>query len=202
MVEYDDIMYPSAIPFVLVHLACIAAFWTGVTYQAIAICLVLYWVRIFAIGAGYHRYFSHRAYKTSRAFQFVLAFLSQSSAQKSVLWWAAMHRHHHLHSDTELDILSPRHKGFIYSHVGWIFARSNDRFDLNKNRRLRVLSRIEVAAPVRVGAAASARFVLLRDRRLARPGSGVLLEHGTGLSCDVLHQFTRPRLRPQTLPNR
>jgi stearoyl-CoA desaturase (delta-9 desaturase) len=60
MVEYDDIMYPSAIPFVLVHLACIAAFWTGVTYQAIAICLVLCWVRIFAIGAGYHRYFSHR----------------------------------------------------------------------------------------------------------------------------------------------
>ncbi len=132
MVEYDDIMYPSAIPFVLVHLACVAAFRTGVTYQAIAICLALYWLRIFAIGAGYHRYFSHRAYKTSRAFQFVLAFLAQSSAQKSVLWWAAMHRHHHLYSDTETDIHSPRHKGFVYSHVGWIFSRSNDQVDLNK----------------------------------------------------------------------
>ena len=62
MVEFDDFMYPSAIPFVLVHVACIAAFWTGVTYQAIAICLVLYWVRIFAIGAEYNRYFSHRAF--------------------------------------------------------------------------------------------------------------------------------------------
>jgi stearoyl-CoA desaturase (Delta-9 desaturase) len=131
-VEHDDMMYPSAIPFVLVHLACIAAFWTGVTSQAVAICLVLYWLRIFAIGAGYHRYFSHRAYRTSRVFQFILALLSQSSAQKSVLWWASKHRHHHLHSDTQTDIHSPRHKGFIYSHLGWIFARSNDATDLFK----------------------------------------------------------------------
>ena len=85
IVEHDDIMYPSAVPFVLVHLACIAAFWTGVTHVALAIGLALYWLRIFAIGAGYHRYFSHRAYRTGRVFQFVLAFLSQSSAQKSVL---------------------------------------------------------------------------------------------------------------------
>ena len=81
-------MYPSAVPFVLVRLACFAVFWTGVTNQALAIGLALYWLRIFGIGAGYHRYFSHRAYRTSRVFQFVLAFLSQSSAQKSVLWWA------------------------------------------------------------------------------------------------------------------
>jgi hypothetical protein len=69
--------YPSAVPFVLVHLACIAAFWTGVTFQALAIGLALYWLRIFGIGAGYHRYFAHRAYRASRVFQFVLAFLSK-----------------------------------------------------------------------------------------------------------------------------
>jgi len=132
VVEHDDIIYPSAIPFALVHLACIAAFWTGITYQAIAIGLVLYWVRIFAIGAGYHRYFSHRAYRTSRAFQLVLAVLSQSTTQKSVLWWAAKHRHHHLHSDTESDIHSPRHKGFVYSHLGWIFSGQHDATDLVK----------------------------------------------------------------------
>jgi len=132
VVEHDDIMYPSAIPFVLVHLACIGVFWTGVTSRALAVCLVLYWLRIFAIGAGYHRYFSHRAYRTSRVFQFILAFLSQSSAQKSVLWWATKHRHHHLYSDTQTDIHSPHHKGLIYSHLGWIFARSNDATDLVK----------------------------------------------------------------------
>ena len=125
-------MYPSAIPFVLVHLACFAAIWTGVTWTAITLAIALYWLRIFAVGAGYHRYFSHRAFATSRAFQFVLALLSQSTAQKSVLWWAAKHRHHHLHSDTPADVHSPRQRGFLYSHVGWIFARRHDQTDLVK----------------------------------------------------------------------
>jgi stearoyl-CoA desaturase (delta-9 desaturase) len=156
--EHDDIMYPQVLPFLLIHLGCFAAIWSGVTWQAIAICAVLYWSRMFAIGAGYHRYFSHRAYATSRLFQFILAFLAQSSAQKSVLWWAAKHRHHHLHSDTERDVHSPRHRGFIYSHVGWIFARQHDATDLLKVsdlasypeliwlHRLEVLPAIVVAA--------------------------------------------------------
>lgn len=130
--DHNDIIYPSAIPFVLVHLACFGAIWSGVTWTAAIMAVVLYWGRIFAIGAGYHRYFSHRAYSTSRAFQFILAVAAQSTLQKSVLWWAAKHRHHHLHSDTELDVHSPRHTGFIYSHVGWIFARRHDTCDLVK----------------------------------------------------------------------
>ncbi len=128
----NDVVYPSAIPFVLVHLACIGAIWSGITWEALTICVALYWLRIFAIGAGYHRYFSHRAYSTSRIFQFLLAVAAQTTAQKSVLWWAAMHRHHHLHSDTEGDTHSPRHQGFLYSHIGWIFARRNDTADLGK----------------------------------------------------------------------
>ncbi len=130
--EHDDIIYPSAIPFLMVHFACLAAIWTGITWSAVVICIALYWLRIFAIGAGYHRYFSHRAFSTSRTFQFILAFLSQSTAQKSVLWWAAKHRHHHLHSDTEHDVHSPRHKGFLYSHVGWIFARKHGTTNLTR----------------------------------------------------------------------
>jgi len=129
---HDDIMYPSALPFILLHLSSFAAFWTGITWQAVATCVTLYWLRMFAITAGYHRYFSHRAYATSRLFQFVLAFLAQSTTQKSVLWWAAKHRHHHLHSDTPHDVHSPRHKGFFYSHLGWIFYRQHDLTDLVK----------------------------------------------------------------------
>jgi stearoyl-CoA desaturase (Delta-9 desaturase) len=129
---HNDIIYPSAVPFVLVHLACFAVIWTGVTWQALALGVALYWLRIFGIGAGYHRYFSHRAFATGRAFQFVLAVLSQSTAQKSVLWWAAKHRHHHLHSDTEDDVHSPRQRGFLYSHMGWVFARRHDTFDAVK----------------------------------------------------------------------
>jgi stearoyl-CoA desaturase (Delta-9 desaturase) len=130
--DHDDIMYPDVVTFLAIQVGCIAAIWSGVTWQSIAICVVLYWLRMFAITAGYHRYFSHRAYSTSRVFQFLLAALAQSTAQKSVLWWAAKHRHHHLHSDTEHDVHSPRHKGFAYSHVGWIFYRRHDATDLVK----------------------------------------------------------------------
>ncbi len=127
-----DIVYPSTIPFIIVHLVCFAAIWTGVTAGAVALGIGLYWLRIFAIGAGYHRYFSHRAYETSRVFQFVLAALAQSTSQKSVLWWAANHRDHHLHSDTELDVHSPRQMGFLYSHVGWIFSRGQETMNVNR----------------------------------------------------------------------
>ena len=127
-----DIVYPSTIPFIIVHLTCFAAIWTGVTVEAVAIGIGLYWLRIFAIGAGYHRYFSHRAYETSRAFQFVLAALAQSTSQKSVLWWAANHRDHHLHSDTERDVHSPRQMGFVYSHLGWIFSRGQETMNVNR----------------------------------------------------------------------
>ena len=146
-----DIVYPSTIPFLIVHLACFAAIWTGVTAEALALGLGLYWLRIFAIGAGYHRYFSHRAYDTSRTFQFVLAVLAQTTAQKSVLWWAANHRDHHLHSDTELDVHSPRRMGFLYSHVGWIFSRAQSRTnfsrveDFAKYPELMCLHRYELA---------------------------------------------------------
>lgn len=130
--EHDDVMYPQVLPFVLVHAGCVAAIWSGISWQAVTICVVLYWLRMFGVTAGYHRYFSHRAYATSRVFQFILAVLAQSSAQKSVLWWAAKHRHHHLHSDTAHDVHSPRHKGFVYSHLGWIFYRQHDATDLVK----------------------------------------------------------------------
>src|SRR5947207_15610461 len=98
--EHDDIMYPSALPFILLHASSVAAFWTDITWQAVAICVTLYWLRMFAITAGYPRYFSHRAYATSRLFQFVLAFLAQSTVQKRVLWWVAKHRQQLMLSDT------------------------------------------------------------------------------------------------------
>jgi stearoyl-CoA desaturase (delta-9 desaturase) len=154
----DDILYPSVIPFLLVHLGCLAALWTGVTWPSVLLCVALYWLRMFAVTAGYHRYFSHRAFATGRTFQFVLAFLAQSSAQKSVLWWAAKHRHHHLHSDAIEDTHSPRHRGFLYSHVGWIFARRHDLTelasvpDLARFPELRLLDRFEMAPAVLLGA--------------------------------------------------
>jgi stearoyl-CoA desaturase (delta-9 desaturase) len=126
-----DIVYPGTIRFVLVHLACLLAIWTGVTWTAVAIGVAFYVIRMFFIGAGYHRYFSHRAFKTGRVFQFILAFMAQTTTQKSIIWWAAKHRHHHRHSDEEDDVHSPVRRTFLYSHMGWIFDRKhgNDVFD-------------------------------------------------------------------------
>ena len=89
-----NIPWRSTIPFVAVHLLCLWAFYTGVTWELVALAVGSYYLRMFAITAGYHRYFSHRSYKTSRVFQFFLAVLAMTSAQKGVLWWAAHHRHH------------------------------------------------------------------------------------------------------------
>lgn len=147
----DDIVYPGAIPFALVHLACLGIIWTGVTSGALALCIGLYVLRMFAITAGFHRYFSHRSFSTSRWFQFVLAFMSQTSLQRGVLWWSAKHRHHHKFSDTVEDAHSPVAHGFFFAHVGWIFARQRGKADyglvkdLSQYRELRLLDRFRHA---------------------------------------------------------
>lgn len=126
----------SSLGFLGVHLACFAAIWTGVTWRAVELGIALYFLRIFAIGAGYHRYFSHRSFKTSRVFHFILGFLAQSSAQRGILWWAAHHRNHHKNSDTEFDTHSPILRGFLYAHVGWILVPKNEPTDYTLVRDL------------------------------------------------------------------
>jgi len=113
------------LPFVLLHVACGAVIWVGWSWTAVAVAAVLYVVRMFAITAFYHRYFSHRTFKTSRAMQFVFAVLGNSSVQRGPLWWAAHHREHHLNSDTPEDTHSPVREGFWWRHVGWIAAKYN-----------------------------------------------------------------------------
>ena len=129
--DETDIIYPTVIPFALVHLACFAVIWTGFQASDLMLCGVLYAVRMFAITGGYHRYFSHRSFKTSRVFQFLLAFVAQSSAQQGALWWAAHHRKHHKYSDTPQDVHSPLQHGFWFAHFGWIFSPTKSEADYN-----------------------------------------------------------------------
>jgi stearoyl-CoA desaturase (delta-9 desaturase) len=110
------------IAFAIVHLLPLGAIWTGATWFDWALCAFLYFSRMFWITGGYHRYFAHKSYKTSRWFQFIIAFMAQTSAQKGALWWAAHHRHHHRHSDQPEDPHSMKLYGFWYSHVGWIIG--------------------------------------------------------------------------------
>src|ERR1700722_14556193 len=65
----------SAVPFASLHVASAGVFFVKTTPVAVWLCVALYWLRMFGITAGYPRYFSHRAYSTSRVFQFVLACL-------------------------------------------------------------------------------------------------------------------------------
>jgi stearoyl-CoA desaturase (delta-9 desaturase) len=115
------------------HAACLLALWTGVTAFDLALCLGLFWIRLFGITGGYHRYFSHKSYKTSRAVQFVLAVLGVAAVQKGPLWWAGGHRRHHRYSDQEGDLHSPR-KGFWHAHQGWIFTGEWDATEIDRIR--------------------------------------------------------------------
>jgi stearoyl-CoA desaturase (delta-9 desaturase) len=105
-----------------VHVAALGVFFTGATPTAWVLLAVTFWARMFGITAGYHRYFAHKTYKTSRAFQFVLALLGTTATQKGPLWWASLHRIHHRESDGPGDVHSPK-QGFWYSHQGWIFDK-------------------------------------------------------------------------------
>jgi stearoyl-CoA desaturase (Delta-9 desaturase) len=120
--ERGGVNWITSLPFLGIHGACLAAFWTGVGWRALVLCFALYVIRMFGITAGYHRYFAHRSYRTSRIFQFVLALIGCTAGQKGPLWWAAYHRHHHQFSDQEEDVHSPGRSGFWWSHVGWFMS--------------------------------------------------------------------------------
>jgi stearoyl-CoA desaturase (delta-9 desaturase) len=122
--------------FLFIHLACLAAIWTGVTWRAVGIAVALYWVRMFAVTAGYHRYFAHRSFKTSRAFQFLLALVGTTCVQKGPLWWASVHRRHHRASDGPGDVHSPVQRGFWWSHVGWVVSDEHVDTDVRSVRDL------------------------------------------------------------------
>lgn len=152
----DGIDWPRAVPFLLIHAGCLGVLWVGVSPVAVAIALSMYVMRMFFLTAFYHRYFSHRAFRTSRAAQFVFAILGASCVQRGPLWWAAHHRSHHAHADTPADLHSPGRQGFWRSHTGWFltrraFATNWDRIpDLSRYAELRWLDRYDVAVPLAV----------------------------------------------------
>lgn len=143
-----------AVPFILLHLGCLAVFWVGWSWPAVAMAVGMYVARMFAITGFYHRYFSHKSFHTSRVMQFLFAVAGNSAVQRGPLWWAAHHRHHHRHSDEPEDVHSPVRRSFLYSHVGWIFEPRNwptkhDLMsDLNSYPELRLLDKYDKVVPM------------------------------------------------------
>ena len=149
--------FGAVIPFLLLHAGCAAIFFVPFRWSWVGLMLAMYAVRMFGVTAGYHRYFSHRTYKLGRGWQFLMAFLAETSGQKGVLWWAASHRMHHRYSDSELDLHSPKQRGFWWAHVGWILSNDHDRYDarliqdLSKYPELRWLDKHSLVPPAVLG---------------------------------------------------
>ncbi|HVK72333.1 MAG TPA: acyl-CoA desaturase [Kofleriaceae bacterium] len=183
----------AALPFVGVHVACLAMIVFPPTPALLGLATTGYVIRMWAITAGYHRYFAHRTYKTSRGFQLVLAVLGGTAMQQGALWWASWHRRHHKYADQPGDPHSPLRDGFWYAHVGWIFDDkgspdlSNVK-DLSTFRELRWLDRHHY---VPVAAYALLCFVIA-----GLPGvvwgfavSSVVLAHATFAINSLAHRW-------------
>jgi stearoyl-CoA desaturase (delta-9 desaturase) len=209
----DRVDWTRIVPFVLMHLACLAAFWTGVSPVALLVALIAYLVRMFAITGFYHRYFSHRSFKTSRVGQFIFGLLGASAVQRGPVWWAAHHRHHHVHSDQPTDTHSPQQRGFWYSHLGWFLTSKGFSPDLKLVKdlmrfpELRFLDRFDLFVPVLLGAFMYGLGALLQ-RTAPQLGtsagqmlvwgffvSTVVCSHATFTINSLSHVFGRQRYR-------
>ena len=155
----DRINWIQSIPMLFVHVWAVwAVFHTGIHARLVLWGLGSYYLRMVGVTLGYHRYFSHRTFKTSRPMQFLIAFWAEASLQKGILWWASHHRWHHKYSDTEWDVHSPSRRGFWYSQIGWILS---DKYsgtelervkDLAKYPELVLLDKFYLFPPLFVGA--------------------------------------------------
>jgi stearoyl-CoA desaturase (delta-9 desaturase) len=174
--DRDGVDWTRIVPFAAMHLACLGVFFVGASAVAVGTAVALYLLRMFAITGFYHRYFSHRSFKTSRTAQFAFALLGASAVQRGPIWWAAHHRHHHAFSDKPQDLHSPRQRGFLWSHVGWFLSRRHFQPDLRRAKdllefpELRWLDRFDIVVPFVLALALLAIGMLLE--RLA-PGLGV-----------------------------
>lgn len=193
----EKIEFLRILPFILLHLACFTVFFVGVSATALIIAVLLYALRMFAITGFYHRYFAHKAFKTSRFVQFIFAFLAASSAQRGPLWWASHHRHHHANSDKPDDSHSPVQHGFFWSHISWFltnknFNSKNERVkDLLVYPELKFLDRFDVIAPLFLAASLYALGAALEIYAPHLHTSGLqLLVWGFVISTVVLYHMT------------
>jgi stearoyl-CoA desaturase (delta-9 desaturase) len=197
--HWTEYFKPISIPFWGVHVAAVAGVvYSGFSWSGLLLAIALYYARMFFVTAGYHRYFAHRTYKTSRLFQFLLGFGAETTAQKGILWWAANHRHHHRYSDTPQDIHSPKQGGFFWSHMGWIIVRDFEETDYDAIKdmarypELRLLNRLQVLPPIIMAVS----LYLIGGWHALLWGffvSTVLLWHGTFTINSLSHVFGKQR---------
>jgi stearoyl-CoA desaturase (delta-9 desaturase) len=132
--------------------------WGGsLNWPDLVVLAITYTLSGLGITVGYHRLFTHRSFKTTRAMRAILAVLGSMAVEGSVIEWVATHRKHHNFSDQPGDPHSPHAdqepgwrgalRGLLHAHVGWMFRgrdMANPRRyakDLLADRDLRIIGR-------------------------------------------------------------
>ena len=142
------------IPFAALIAATVWVWGWGFGWMELTILLAMYLASGMGVTIGFHRFFAHRSFDTSRVMQAILGILGSMAVEGPLLRWVATHRSHHHHSDDALDPHSPHQhgkgffnmaKGLWRAHIGWIFepeARDLYRYvpDLSSDRLLRTIS--------------------------------------------------------------
>ena len=93
------------------------------------------------VSCGYHRYFTHRSFETSRPVKWALGILGSMALQGPLTWWVCIHRQHHFFADKEGDPHSPK-DGFLHAHFGWLFPAPAARRYYVPCRDARAISRL------------------------------------------------------------
>ncbi|WP_331272220.1 acyl-CoA desaturase [Motilibacter aurantiacus] len=144
-----------AIPFVAIVAAVPVAWGWGLGWSDVVIALVMYFISGFGITGGFHRYFTHGAFKAKRPLRIALAVAGSLAVEGPVIRWVADHRKHHKFSDKDGDPHSPWRygetfpallKGLWFAHMGWLFdvEQTNQRQyapDLLKDKDIARVSR-------------------------------------------------------------
>ena len=210
-INAQDIDWLRVIPYIGLHIAVISLFFVGYSHTALIVFIILYALRMFAITGFYHRYFSHKTFRTSRFVQLLFAMIGATAVQRGPLWWAAHHRGHHMHSDTPEDKHSPQEHGFFWSHMGWFLTKSNfvtnTKFvrELIRFPELRIIDRFDLLMPLAlsIGLFFMGYYLRQYEPQLNTNGfqlliwgfsvSTVMLYHATFLVNSVAHQWGKKR---------
>ncbi len=111
----------------------VMVFWSrGVGWLEVTLCGGMYLVTVLGVTMGYHRLFTHRAFKCAPVLRWILGAMGSMAAQGPVFFWVGSHRRHHQHSDDEGDPHSPHAggrsgalavlRGWWHAHIGWMLV--------------------------------------------------------------------------------
>lgn len=115
------LIWPTIIFMVVIHVGALFAFLpSNFSWSAVGVALLLHWVTGgLGITLGWHRLVTHRSFQTPKWLEYLLVFCGSLSCQGGPIEWVGLHRHHHIHSDQDLDHHNSM-QGFWWSHMGWM----------------------------------------------------------------------------------